>query len=210
MRRPILALAASALLLLALAPDASAQIYKYKKKDGSTVYTDNLSQLPEDRRTYYNKLEQERERQRQEEIQKLGKEEFERREKEKELEALKNQEIEATERARREAELNAVLELIRERQKNRDASQNTWQTKTAEAKKKVADLLAEFNTTQEKYQSLATRANFSLLPGQQQEMIDLKAKVDQLEKDLDAAIEYLEFTLPEEARRAGIPPGWVR
>jgi chromosome segregation ATPase len=197
-------------MLLAVSPDASAQIYKYKKRDGSVVYTDNLSQLPDDRRAYYNKLEQERERQRQEQIQKLGKEEFERREQEKKLEELKNQELNETERARREAEINAVLERIRERQKARDASQTTWQNKAAEARKKVADLLAEFNATQEKYQSLATRASFSLLPGQQQEMIDLKAKLDQLEKDLDLAIEYLEFTLPEEARRAGIPPGWIR
>ncbi len=209
MGRWILTLAAVS-LLCALAPDARAQIYKYKKGDGSVVYTDNLSQLPDDRRAYYNQLEQQKERQRQEQIARLGKEEFERQEKEKQLEALKLQELDEAERARRAAAINAALDEMRERKKERDASQSSWETKAKEAKKKVDDLLAEFNTTQEKYQNLATKASFTLLPGQQQEQIDLKAKLDKLEKDLDTAIEYLEFGLPEEARKAGVPPGWIR
>ena len=40
---------------------ASAQVYKFKKKDGTVVYTDSLAQLPPDRRAYYNNLERQRE-----------------------------------------------------------------------------------------------------------------------------------------------------
>jgi hypothetical protein len=200
----------AAVLTAAIAPEASAQIYKYKKKDGTVVYTDSLAQLPEQRRAHYNKLEQERERQRQEMIQRLGREEYERKEKERQLEKLRLEELDAQERARREAALNAAITELRARKEQRDASESTWRTKASEAKKKVDDLLADFNRTQESYQSLATKASFSLLPGQQQQMVELKEKLDELEKELDAAIEYLEFGLPEEARRAGVPPGWIR
>jgi hypothetical protein len=209
MRRWLFALS-SAAVLFAFAPDASAQIYKYKKKDGTVVYTDSLAQLPDERRAYYNRLEQERERQRQEQMRSLGKEEFERRENERKLEELQRQELDEQERQRRAAAINAVLEQIKERQRERDSSQSVWRNKAAEARKKVDGLLAEFNTTQETYQNLATKASFTLLPGQQQEMLELKEKVDKLEKELDLAIEYLEFGLPEEARKAGVPPGWIR
>ncbi len=210
MARWITTLAAGIALFITAAPDAHAQIYKYKKGDGTVVYTDNLSALPQDRRAYYNKLEQERDRLRQEQIQKLGKEEYERREKEQQLEALRLQELDEAERTRRAAAINAALEEITQRTKERDATRSSWETKAKDARKKVDDLLAEFNSTQEQYQNLATRVSFSLLPGQQKEMMGLKKKLDALEKDLDAAIEYLDFGLPEEARKAGALPGWIR
>jgi hypothetical protein len=209
MRRWVFVLS-SAAVFAAFAPEASAQIYKYQKKDGTIVYTDSLAQLPEDRRAYYNRLEQQREQKRQEQMRNLGKEEYERQENERKLKELEQQQLDEAERQRRAAEINAVLDQIRERHKERSASQSTWQTKASEAKKRVETLLAEFNTTQESYHNLAMKPQFTLLPGQYEEMTKLKEKLDQLEKDLDAAIEYQEFGLPEEARKAGIPPGWIR
>ena len=195
---------------LTYADDAEAQIFKFKKKDGTIVYTDSLAQLPPKRRAYYNKKLQEREEKKQEQIRRLGKEEYERREKEKQLAALKEKQMDEEERQRRVAALNRVLSEMRQKVAKREAHKKEWQEKMAKAKKEVQRLLGEFNETQEKYKNLATKASFSLLPGQAQEMEKLRQKLPELEAQLDAAIEHLEFELPEQARKAGIPPGWLR
>lgn len=199
-------------LLLASAffgAEANAQIFKYRKPDGTVVYTDSLAQLPPALRAYYNKKLQEQEQKRREAMQRVGKEEYERQEKEKELEALKRKQMDEAERQRRIAAINAALDEIRARKKSRESDEAAWKKKAKEAKAKVDQLLAEFNETQEKYKQLAMNRAFAL-PGQQQERLDLKKKLDKLEAELDAAIEYLNFGLPEEARKAGVPPGWIR
>lgn len=200
-----------ALLLasLFLGTEANAQIFKYKKPDGTVVYTDSLAQLPPARRAYYNRKLQEQERKRREAVQRLGKDEYERREKEKELEALRKRQMDEAERKRRIAAINAVLDDIRQRKKSREADEAAWRKKAKEAKEKVDRLLAEFNETQEKYKKLALNRAYAL-PGQQQERLELQKKLEKLEPELDAAIEYLNFGLPEEARKAGVPPGWIR
>jgi chromosome segregation ATPase len=200
----------AAFIVSALGGTAEAQIFKYKKGDGTVVYTDNLSQLPKERREHYNKLLAEREKKKEELISAIGQEEYDRRAKEKEKADLEKQQMEEGERQARLASLNSVLAEMRDKKKARDASEASWRAKAKEAKEKVDRLLAEFNATQEKYLSLATKASFTLLPGQQEEMAELEKKLGELEAELDGAIEYLEFGLYEEARKAGIPPGWIR
>ena len=77
--RMLLGLAAAG-LVLGLGADARAQIYKYTQGDGTIVYTDKLSDLPESKRAEYNRREAEAEQRREALVNMLGKEEVERRE----------------------------------------------------------------------------------------------------------------------------------
>ena len=196
--------------LALVASPAEAQVYKYETAEGTVVYTDKLSDLPNERRAHYNRLEEERARQRQELERAIGKEELERREAEAKRQELQRQQLDAEERARRMAAIDQVLEGIRERNKKREASKSAWQTRHKKAKEEVDRLLASFREAQKKWQNLATKADFALLPGQAKERDQARADMKKYEIELDKAIHELEVVLPEDARKAGIPPGWLR
>jgi uncharacterized membrane protein len=206
-----------ALLVLSLvvaafgvATPAFAQVYKWKKPDGTIVYTDNLSQLPPERRAHYNQLEEEAQKKRRELEQAIGKEELERREAEAQRTNLAKAQLEEAERQRRLAALDETLAIIRHRVKLREENKSAWRERMAQAIKKRDELYQAFLAAQEKYNGLATRANFTLLPGQADEMEQAKKDTERLEVELDQVIQEIQFTIPEEARKAGIPPGWLR
>ncbi len=204
----------SRLLLVSLvassAAEARAEVYKFKKGDGSVVYTDRIDQLPADRRRFYERQEAERAARRRELEAKLGKEELARREAEEQKKALEREQLAAAERARRMQALDAVLAEARARDAEREKQKAAWQARAKKAREDVQRLLGTFRETQAKYDELAVRADFTLLPGQGQEKAELAATLARLEQELDAAIDELENRLPEEARVAGIPPGWIR
>lgn len=193
-----------------VATPALAQVYKWKKPDGTIVYTDNLSQLPPERRAHYNKLEEEAQKKRRELEQAIGKEELERREAEAQRVDLAKAQLEEAERQKRLAALDETLALIRQRAKSREENKATWRERMAAAIKKRDEVYQAFMSAQEKYNGLATRANFTLLPGQAEEMEQAKQDMERLEVELDQVIQEIQFTIPEEARKAGIPPGWLR
>lgn len=197
-------------LLLSLGGTAYAQVYKYKRPDGTIVYTDNLSQLPPERRAYYNQLEEEAQKKRRELEQSIGKEELERREAEGRRQQLERAQLEEAERQQRLAAIEEVLALIRQRSKVREENKAVWKERMAAAVKKRDETYQAFLAAQEKYNGLATRAGFTLLPGQAEEMEQAKKDMERLEGELDALIQEVQFTIPEEARKAGVPPGWLR
>lgn len=209
MRRPLLALAALT-FALGLAESASAQVYKYTKPDGTVVYTDKLSDLPADRRAHYNKLEKEAQERRKAQVNMLGEAEVKRREVEAERKRVEQAQLEEQERARRLAEIDATLEQIRKRQAKTAGNKKAWQDRMKKAKAELKAALKEFRETQEAYNGLATKADYTLLPGQGKQKEELRKKVAALEKRVDAAIREVYVVIPEEARKAGVPPGWLR
>lgn len=189
---------------------AQAQIYKYKAKDGSVVYTDKLSKLPKDRRAYYNRIEAKEREARKEAERKFGKEEMERRDLERKRQALERAEMAAAERLRQRQALDEQLKRIKKRYAARDQQKTMWVNRMATAKKKVQTLLAAFEKEQTEYKRLAMKPNFTMLPGEAQKLEAARKKVAALESELDAAIAQVQRVIPEQARKAGIPPGWLR
>lgn len=190
--------------------EAGAQIYKYKKPDGSVVYTDSLAQLPAERRAFYNRREEEREKKKKELERALGKEEYERQEAErakKEIEAAKLRE---EERQARLAAIDEQLLRFRKRKEQREASRAQWKKRLEEATKKRDVLLAEFKEVQAKHDAIAIQPSFTLLPGQNEEREKASKRLAELEPEIDRAIEEVDVVIPDEARKAGVPPGWLR
>ncbi|MCB9646400.1 MAG: DUF4124 domain-containing protein [Deltaproteobacteria bacterium] len=204
------ALVALPVVLVAAPGDAQAQVYKYTKGDGTVIYTDKLSDLPPQRRAHYAKLEEEAAERRRAQENMLGKDEVARREAEAEKKRLADAKLAAEERAKRMAEIDALLQDIDRRQAERDKKRGYWQERLKKANETLAEKLNEFRKTQEAYNAIAIKPAFTLFPGEAEQMEKLKAALVKLEAEVDAAIQERWVNLPEDARKAGVPPGWLR
>lgn len=208
--KSVLRFATVGLVLLLGAEAAEAQIYKYERSDGSVVYTDSLAELPNDRRAYYNRRQAEFDAQAREEEAALGAEEAERRRLERERAELAAKEIAEAERRERMAALDAQLARYRHQKLAAAADERRWRDRMKQARSQLQNLLAQFRKKQEEHQNLAMKPDFTRLPGEAQKQENLARELKTLEAAVDAQIELVEVKIPEEARRARVPPGWLR
>ena len=206
----VLSAAAVAATMLLVADAAHAQVYKYRKKDGTVLYTDTLADLPPKIRAKYAKREAEKARRRARLEASLGKAEVARREAEAKRKADLQRQMDQVDQMRRRQELQVLLKRIRDEEAQEADKKKQWQQRVAKARADVQALFTEFKKTREAFDTIAVRADFTLFPGQAGEKEKLRKKLDKLEKELDSALEELNVRIPNEARRAGIPPGWVR
>lgn len=210
MRRIRAVLGTALVLALALASPARADVYKYKNKNGVVVFTDKLSDLPPDRREYYNKLREERDAKDREAEQRLTPEQRQAREAERNKEETLRKRAEAEDDARRKVAIEQELMALKSRSQSLEGRRDAWRKRMQEAREKLGKLLDEYKKASEEYEGLAIKPSFTLLPGQADQLEAAKAKMEKLEKDVDAQVEEVEVTIPEEARKAGIPPGYLR
>ncbi|MEM1025899.1 MAG: DUF4124 domain-containing protein [Myxococcota bacterium] len=195
-------------LLFGVSSPASAEIFKYVKPNGTVVYTDSLAQLPKERRIHYNKLLAEREKAEREVRKEVAAEQEARRKAEAERRRLR---AEADARnAARLREIDATIARLRAKNKVREEKKAEWRARIEATEKKLEARLVSFAKLQEEYTGLATKADFTLFPGGRQRKLELKAQLEALEKEIDGLINELQVEIPEAARKAGVPPGWVR
>jgi hypothetical protein len=187
-----------------------AEVYKYKKPNGSVVYTDNLAQLPPDRREFYNKQREEREEKRRQLEKAIGKEELERREAEAKRAEIERAKLDEADRQRRLQAIDQQLKVYQQKDKDKEASKTAWQQRMQQAKQTLDQALADMKQATEEYESIGVKASYTLLPGESEKMEQAKKRMDELERRIDALVLEVEVTIPEEARKAGIPPGWLR
>ena len=192
------------------APAARAQVYKYKDADGTLVFTDRLSDLPPERRAYYNRKEAEAEKRRRAEERALSEQERRAVELEAERARVLAEETEAAQRRRRLAELDEALRAYRRQKAERAQRKAYWQEKRTQAETALNEALLAYRSAKKEWSGLATQAGFALFPGQQRRLQELQEALPKLAAAVETRNHYLSVTLPEEARRAGIPPGWLR
>jgi hypothetical protein len=189
---------------------AHAEVYKYKKKDGTIVYTDNIGELPPDRRAVYEKEKEQREQAHRELEQKLGKEEVARREAEAKKKELERAQMDEKERAQRMAAIDATLKEIQAKSGARAAGRDQWRKRISDARQKLDATLASFRAKQDEASAISIKPSYSWLPGEGEKLEQLKKELDVLEKQIDGLIDEIDNRIPEEARKAGIPPGYLR
>jgi DNA repair exonuclease SbcCD ATPase subunit len=187
-----------------------AEIYKYKKNDGTTVYTDNIGELPRDRREYYDKIKEEKERAHKELEQRLGKEEVARREAEAKKKELEHAQMDERERQQRMAAIDAAIKEVQAKQGAREAQREQWRKRMQDARQKLDQLLAQFKQKQEEANGIAIKPSFSWLPGEADRLDTLRKELARMEQEIDQLIDEVDNRIPEEARKAGIPPGFLR
>jgi len=96
-----------------------------------------------------------------------------------------------------------------EREADRKAE---WQLRMKVAKQKLADAERRYRELEEKRNTLLQGwggpASGHLEGRAEADRIDQQMK--QVQKEIDDAHNYIEVVLPDEARKAGVPPGWMR
>jgi hypothetical protein len=204
---------AAVLALVGLAPAARAQdgeIYKYVKPDGTVVFTQSLAEVPTEKRKEYQKAQQARAEERERLERTLGKDEVQRREAEA---ARQRADREAQNAADREARLRAIEERLADGARQREAEdklKQTWQQRMKAAKQRRAQLWVEYQKAKAEWEALAMRAPGTLFPGEAEARDAALERMKKLEPQLEEANADVVEKIPDEARRAGIPPGWLR
>lgn len=187
---------AAALFFLLPAP-ARSQVYKWVDKQGRAHYTDDPDQLPEPQRTkVLNELEEK------------IKKERERREK------LREQGIDVPDErlppppAPRPQEQRA--HPATDRLNQRQAAKEKWSTMGKRARERVESLEEKCTELKaERDRNNQDRLTMSR-PGAGQRYQKSQAAYQRCQENLRKARHYLEVELPEQARKSGIPPGWIR
>ncbi|MGF1511981.1 MAG: DUF4124 domain-containing protein [Myxococcota bacterium] len=188
--------------------NAQAQIYKYVKDDGTVVYTDSLAKLPKERRIYYNKLAEERAQKASAVQAEVDQDTAARKAAEAERARLQA-EAKARNQARLQ-ELDAEIARLRSKNQIREKERDRWTSLYRQTKQRLQERLKAFEDTQQAYQALAVQAEFALFPGQKEKKFELYRQMKALETEIDDLNRRLTVEIPEQARKAGIPPGWVR
>lgn len=184
---------------------ATAQIYKYKKPDGTVVFTDALSELPPERRAYYNRKISEQ-KAREEQLEKgLSPSEKRAREREAQRAHLKAEKQSAELQKQRRAAINAALREIEREEQAEAQKQAYWLERFQQAETQLAEAVNTYQNAYEEWSAIAIKAQFALFPGQAQKRADLEAQLPRLVQAVDEANTYLTQTLPEAARKAGMP-----
>jgi hypothetical protein len=173
-----------------------AEVYKYVDKKGTVHYTDDPDQLPEPQRSKVLR-----------ELEEQIKKEQERRRK------LKEQGIEVPDERlpppppppppHRPHPATNRLE-------QRKAARKVWEQRGQKARERVAELEEKCAELKEERDRNKTDSLTFARPGAGKRYQKSQAAYENCQKDLKKARNYLNEGLPEQARRAGVPPGWIR
>jgi hypothetical protein len=95
-----------------------------------------------------------------------------------------------------------------------DIKKAEWQQRMQAAKRRLADADDRYSQIELRKKELASTwgASGASMPTQESinEMNRLEGELARAKIDADKARNEVEVTIPDEARRAGIPPGWLR
>ncbi len=80
-----------------------------------------------------------------------------------------------------------------------------WKGRLAEAEKRYADLEQERNELLRRWGTPAYAP-----PGDRIKAQQIEQEMEQVKKEIDEARNMIDVVIPDEARKAGIPPGWLR
>ncbi len=99
-----------------------------------------------------------------------------------------------------------------DREEREDNLRAEWQLRMKTAKRRLDDAEYRYHALEEKKNSLAGSwggpASGHLESREEAERID--QEMQQVQKEIDDARNEIEHVIPEEAHKAGVPPGWLR
>jgi len=88
-----------------------------------------------------------------------------------------------------------------------------WQQRMYDARQRMADAEARIRSASEKLKVLQQKSGYGLYgytPEAQAEVARLEEEIARAQTELDYARDQVENVIPEQARKAGVPPGWLR
>jgi chromosome segregation ATPase len=128
------------------------------------------------------------------------------RDKARKLESLKGQEPDADQQVR------DAIQSGSDMQEAEDEARAEWQYRMGEWKKRLADAEKGHRALeQEKMDLTRTWGSIALAPAEhRQRAVDIELQMKALQAEIDTAKNMIDTVLPDEARKAGVPPGWLR
>ncbi len=182
---------------------ARAESYKYTDKDGIVHFTDNPYELPEPQRTKV--------------LRRLEEEELER----KKRRMTGSEEPQVQEKLPKgpitvnpNAGTGQVAPPSEPSQPKvdptSDSQRKQWKKKMAEARKRVKELEEKCDQLRATRNENKRKSLIFATPGARAEANKAAASLATCEEQYAEAKHRLEKELPEQARRAGVPPGWLR
>ncbi|MBX2810339.1 MAG: hypothetical protein KTR25_00955 [Myxococcales bacterium] len=197
-------------MITTTAASAQGQIYSYTLPDGSIAYTDSLDRLPPKRRAFYNRqrAEQATRQTRVQQNQTPAQRRATKRHAQRAKAAKKKQQ--QRRRQARQAAMQLALQQARQQTSKETQERAYWQEKKAHAKQQLDRAHNAYKVVHKEWQAIAIRAQFSLFPGEPTKRVELEKQLHRLKKEISEAQKYLSVTLPSEARKAGVPPGYLR
>ncbi len=92
------------------------------------------------------------------------------------------------------------------------AAKAMWQNRLREWKQQRADAEKQYQKLeQERTSLLGVRGSAALAPIENRQKAEqLQQQMEKVQQEINEARDMVEKVIPEEARRAGVPPGWLR
>lgn len=198
----------AAALVLLLPATSWSEVYKWVDKNGTTHFTDDPDQLPEPMRSRaLEKLRKKMEKKQ---------EEKQRRRDELPRETLPSSpERDTLPSAHRRENTGSSSRPARRPSSGTKGtrtklSKKLWTQRVEQARQRVENLEAQCDKLQSEKNSSGRNALIYARPGDRKKAAESRTALEQCREKLEKARHYLKVDLPEKARRAGVPPGWLR
>jgi hypothetical protein len=98
-------------------------------------------------------------------------------------------------------------------EENDEIRRAEWQQRMYDAKQRMADAENRLRHNEEQLKALQEKTGYGLYgytPEAEAEAARLESEIARAQVDLANARREVEVSIPEEARKAGVPPGWLR
>ncbi len=99
-----------------------------------------------------------------------------------------------------------------EEETGQEARKEEWQQRIRDWKEQLADAEKRYKALEDERNKIIIRlsAPETALPGDRTRVIEIEGEMKTIQKEIDDARNMIDVVIPEEARKAGIPPGWLR
>jgi hypothetical protein len=99
-----------------------------------------------------------------------------------------------------------------EEEADQEAKKEEWQLKIREWKERLNDAEKRYRVIEDERNKVIMRWGVpaNAPPEYRTRAIELEAEIKTTQKEIDDARNMIDVVIPDEARKAGIPPGWLR
>ncbi len=136
----------------------------------------------------------------------LGKVPKKYRDKAKKLETTKKEGIDAEQQLQQET----MPPAYSEEEGIEEDRKAEWQQRMKLAKQKLADAEKRYRYLEQQRIDVLGQGGVYAVPEVKMEVVRIEQEMKKVQKEIDDARNEIEVVVPEAARKAGIPPGWLR
>jgi phage-related minor tail protein len=118
----------------------------------------------------------------------------------------------AKEETGRQEQVAPQPEQQSEEETDQEAGKEEWQQRIRDWKGRLAGAEKRYQALEEERGRIILRSGVpaAALPGDPTRVIEIEGEIKKTQKEIDDARNMINVVIPEEARKAGIPPGWLR